>query len=154
MVSKYAIRVGLFLAVFGAALVVGGAVVAGEIGGDIPAAVQEAAKQIAGAGASIKYEVESEGGHAVYEVGFKKDGTKQEVELTAAGEVIESEMEISEDGLPEAVRQAIAALSPNTDVDDVSKVQLTFYEVELEVDNVEKEMRFLADGRVLELEDD
>ena len=74
---------------------------------DVPAAVQAAIKQFAGSSAIEKITKESEDNKVIYEASVKIDGTKQAVEVSADGTVLQTEKTVALKDTPAAIQAAI-----------------------------------------------
>lgn len=121
---------------------------------DAPEAVQAALADLLRESQIDEISCEAEDGHMVYEASYEADGAEHEVGLTEDGYLLESETEIGSDALPPAVAAAVAAEYPDSEIDDASVVQRTLYEVEVEVGEKTIEMTILANGQIVETEED
>lgn len=119
----------------------------------LPAAVQEKLAEHRDQISEMEKEVEN--GKTVYEVEFKVDGKEKEVTYDAEGNVLEVEMEITLDELPDAVRTIVSALAFRGEIEELSKEteggEVT-YEVEIDRDGLAFEFEMDPDGNVLEIE--
>ncbi len=98
---------------------------------------------------------EVEDGFERYEAAYMEGNKKREIKLSADGHVLESEEKTSYDGLPPAVQGAIDHHFRGAKFEGAETVQVTFYEVALEMaDGSEIEVKVLADGQLLEEEED
>jgi len=117
---------------------------------DVPAVVKNAfAGQFAGA-ESVNWEDPEDG---VYEVEFEQGGKEMMAKFDAGGNWLETEVEIAEADLPEAVKQAIAAQFAGYKIDKVEteatpEMPLA-YKVRFEQDDSEVTATFSAEGEVL-----
>jgi len=125
----------------------------------VPAAVKATILKEAG-GAPIKeIEKETEDGKVVFEAEFVRDGKKTEVKVDAAGKLLSTEVEISLDDVPAAVKATILKAAGGAKITEVEKETangVTTYEAEFVADGKEVEITVGADGKLLkkEAEDD
>jgi uncharacterized membrane protein YkoI len=121
----------------------------------VPAAVKATILKAAG-GAPIKeIEKETENGKVVFEAEFVRDGKKTEVEVDAAGKLLSTEVEISLDDVPAAVKATILKAAGGAKIAEVEKEianGVTTYEAEFVADGKEVEITVAADGKLLERE--
>ena len=121
---------------------------------EAPAAVQQAIKKAAGSASIAEIEQESDDGLTLYEAGWKVGDVDHEVVVNSAGHVMETEMVVTGDAVPAAVRATAAKHLPKGAKAEYERKMIVLYEVEAVVDG--KEVEFLVDpsGRVMELEAD
>jgi len=122
----------------------------------VPASVKEALTKAYPTARGVRW---AKGDDAGYEAEFKADKRKYEVEISAAGEIIEAEEEIRASALPAAVRAAIEAQFAGYRIEEAAKVtskDVIAYEVELEKgkgkNEEEVETSFDANGKLLSQE--
>ncbi len=97
---------------------------------------------------------EVEDGFLVYEAAYETNGREHELELTEGGEIIETEEQIAPSSLPPAILARIQDQFPDAKITEAERVVVTFYEIELKAAGKEHEIKILANGRVLEDEED
>ncbi|MCO6492237.1 MAG: PepSY-like domain-containing protein [Phaeodactylibacter sp.] len=117
---------------------------------DVPPTVKEAfAARFAGAGFA-EWEDPEDG---VYEVDFELDGKDMMAKFDANGNWVETETEITETDLPEAVWQAITSQYAGYKIDKVeteaTPERPLAYKIKLEQDDKKVKVTFSADGEVL-----
>lgn len=120
---------------------------------DAPAAVQSAIKKSVGTGQLGDLVKEALDGKTVFEAEFTVDKVQHSVKVSEAGEVIEEETGIEVNALPAAVSDALKAKYAKGEIEDASLVKAgdkTFYEVDIEVDGAEHEVKIDASGKILE----
>ncbi|MBI9015647.1 MAG: PepSY-like domain-containing protein [Phycisphaerae bacterium] len=128
----------------------------------LPQAVLDAVNEICPDGVIEDSECETEG-IKVFEVEVESDTAEMELTITPDGNLIEKETEIDTDKLPQAVKDAIAALGTVDEIEEakqeteyyvikLEKLQTPAiaYEVELEIDGKDMVIKFDADGNILE----
>ena len=120
----------------------------------LPAAVQTALANTLPGVQIDELTVETEHGTTYYEACYTAEGTEHEMKLTENGYIVESEQQIPSAELPTGVLRALEIQFPNAEIEEAEVVQLTFYEVELELGGKEYEVRVLANGKVLGTEDE
>ena len=123
---------------------------------DAPAAVQAAIKQFAGSNAIEKITKESEDNKVIYEASVKVDGTKQSVEVSADGTVLQTEKTVALKDAPAAVQAAIKKLAGAGTVDEIVEENAggkKTYEAAVTIDGKKKEADIAADGRIQEDEE-
>lgn len=117
---------------------------------DVPQAVKDAFALKFPKAKAVKWEMEDEG---EYEAEFKLDGKKMSANFATDGSWLETEMEIKEADLPQAVSVAIAAQFPGYELEEIEQVEkpgmAMVYEVELEGEGQEIEAVFDAAGTLL-----
>ena len=117
---------------------------------DLPDAVQNTLNNTYAGIQFGDFSKDMEDGHTVYETSYKEDGVEREMALTADGYVLEVEEEVGYDALPPAVQLLLDTKYAGGKIDEMERVQVTFYEVELEMpDGTEVEVKVLADGRLI-----
>ncbi len=106
-------------------------------------------------GAEIEeVEVETEEGRTVYEAEWEVEGREVEVTVTAEGEVVAWEKEVSLKEVPKAVRrtirkQAAGAKAREIEVEVETKGGRTVYEAEWHLGDKEVEIKVAPDGKLL-----
>jgi hypothetical protein len=120
---------------------------------EVPAVVKESfAKRFPNV-KEVKWSKESE---AEFEAEFKRSGTEQSVNFDQAGKWLVTETEIKTSELPKSVQAAIAKEFPGYKIEETEKAETsdkgTLYEVELEKGEMNYEVQFSADGKVLKKE--
>tara|TARA_R110002072_G_scaffold303004_1_gene491219 strand:+ start:17793 stop:18335 length:543 start_codon:yes stop_codon:yes gene_type:complete len=119
-----------------------------------PTAVQTAIKSAAGSATVIDVEKETEDGITLYEAAWKVGDVDHEVNVNEAGEVMETEMSVSGDAVPAAVKSAAMKHLPKGATAEFEKKMVVLFEIEAMVDGKEVEMLVDPSGRVMELEAD
>ncbi len=121
---------------------------------DLPAAVQTAlSNSIPGVNVDeVIREVEN--GHVYYEVEYDANGAEHSIKLTEAGDTVEIESEVSSATLPAGVTAFLQSRYEGATIEEAQFVTLQFYEVELKSGNRDIEVLVLANGQVIEVEDD
>ena len=137
-----------------AAILIAGIAQAQELkASEVPSAVKESfAKRFPNV-KEVKWSKESE---AEFEAEFKRSGTEQSVNFDQAGKWLVTETEIKTSELPKSVQAAIAKEFPGYKIEEAEKAETsdkgTLYEVELEKGEMNYEVQFSADGKVLKKE--
>jgi uncharacterized membrane protein YkoI len=93
-------------------------------------------------------------GLEVYEVELKQDGQEIEVTVAPDGTIVDVGTEVAIDGLPAAVKAAIAQAAANAEIKEV-KQETTYYIVtlkKLETPQISYEAEFIKDGKKVEVE--
>lgn len=115
-----------------------------------PAAVTAAFKAQFPTVQKAKWDMEEEG---EWEAEFKSGGKEMSANYKADGTWLETETELKEAGLPQAVKDAVAAQFAGSKVEEVNLVetpgQPAAYEVELEKGETTVEALFSADGTLV-----
>ncbi len=119
-----------------------------------PAAVRKAIKKAAGSTVVAEVEKETEDGVTLYEAGWKEGDVDHEVVVNEVGQVMATEMSVSGDAVPKAVRKAAAKHLPKSAKAEFELKQVVLYEVIAMVDGKEVELLVDPSGRVMELEAD
>jgi hypothetical protein len=115
----------------------------------VPASVRQAIeKEIGEKGKLVKLVEESEEGKTAYEADFIKDGVECSVKVAPSGAVVEVEKKVSEEGLPEVVKQALRKAVGKGKVKESLAVTSYFYEFEVEEDGEMKEVKIDPLGKV------
>lgn len=91
---------------------------------------------------------EREGGATVYEAEYSIAGVGHALEVSEAGELLESEKQVAADALPAAVAKAIQARWPSAAIDGGEIVTTVSYEVVVTVDGKKKEVEVSPAGRI------
>lgn len=87
-----------------------------------------------------------------YEAEFKQNGVKTSACFDATGKWVETETELKESALPEAVRKTLAAKYSGQKMEECELVETPeglFYEVEMEQGETTTEVRLTPDGTVV-----
>lgn len=116
----------------------------------VPAAVQQA---FAAAHPNTKVEWDAEG-DGTFEAEFRLAGEEASATISAAGELLETEVEIKKKAFPAAVMAAIAAQFPDYELEEAAKITYPdgriAYEAELEGKDDQKfDAIFSADGKLI-----
>ena len=104
-----------------------------------PTAVQAAIKQAAGAAEVTEIEKEIDGEETLYEAAWKVDDVDHEVVVNKLGDVMATEMTVSMDAVPEAVREAAKEQLPKGAKTEFELTTIVLYEVKAMVDDKEVE---------------
>ena len=118
---------------------------------DVPAAVQAAIKQFAGSSAIEKITKESEDNKVIYEASVKIDGTKQAVEVSADGTVLQTEKTVALKDTPAAIQAAIKKLAGSGTVDEIIEENAggkKNYEAAVTINGEKKEADIAPDGTI------
>lgn len=114
-----------------------------------PDVVQSALTAKFPAARAVDWSMEADG---QYEAEFKVEGQQLSAVFDAAGNWLETETKMTAEGLPEAVRQAIAAQFPDYKLEEIESVETPEgqrFEVSLEKGEEELEVVFAPDGTIL-----
>jgi uncharacterized membrane protein YkoI len=117
-----------------------------------PAPVQAAIKKAVGAGKITEVVKETEDGKTVYEADFELADRDHSVTVDEAGKVLEESAEIDVKSLPAPVVEAVKKKFPNAKIEDAEEVKAdgkTFYDIEVEVGDVDHDLRVDATGKIL-----
>jgi hypothetical protein len=114
----------------------------------VPAAARRALEQQAGGARITEIEREVERGVTVYEAEWVDHGTEREASVSADGELLEIEEEVTLDKVPAAVRAAIAKHIGAGAKMEIEKTTVVYYEVEATVDGKHKELYFSPAGQM------
>lgn len=119
---------------------------------DIPAAVKASfTKQFAKA-TKVEWSLEKEG---EYEAEFKLDKSEMSANFDEKGTLLETETEIKESELPQAIKAAIAKDFTGYKLKEISKVEsnnIESYEIEAELNHVTWELIFDNKGKLIKKE--
>lgn len=118
-----------------------------------PAAVQATMKKAIGTGTLHEVTRESEDGKITFEANYNVDKAMHSVKVDEAGKLLEKETQIDAKALPAAVSQAVMKLYSAAKIEEVVLVTAgdkTFYELEIEVAEVDRELKIDPNGKVLE----
>ena len=121
---------------------------------DLPTAVQTA---LSNAIPGVKVDEvtrEVENGHVYYEVEYETNGAEHSIELTEAGDLVETESEVSSAALPAGVAAFLQSRYEGATIEEAQFVTLQFYEIELKSGGRDIEVLVLANGQEIEVEDD
>ena len=83
----------------------------------------------------------TEYGHMFYEAEYELDGVAREVKVTEDGHIVAYEQQIPPSGLPRAVVARIQELFPDAEIEEAELAAVNFYEIELEADGREHELK-------------
>jgi hypothetical protein len=119
---------------------------------DLPKVIADAAKKAFPNAKIEKAAVEPES-VLVYEVSFTDNGTKRDIAVSSAGEILEVETVVAEKDLPKPVAQALAKAAQGGKVQIVEKIE---YLAEIKVVKLRKpkiayEAKVQKDGKTLEI---
>ena len=122
----------------------------------VPPAVRQAILKLAGHAKITEIEREEKNGAVYYEAEWEVHGREAEATLTAGGEVIELEEEVSASDVPDAVRQLAAKKFPGDTKIEYERITMHFYEIEGKVAGRARELLVTPAGKILhgEEEDD
>lgn len=112
----------------------------------LPTAVKDA---LTNANPAMKFESltrQEENGFVTYEAEYETDPGDAEIELTEAGEIIEMKSELKAESLPARVVERIEKRFPGAEIDDISMVRETYYELEFMTASGKTDVSFHADG--------
>lgn len=104
---------------------------------DLPRAVREAIRRVAGTHAVEEVERSVRGRRTVYEAEFDVDGREHEVTVDESGTVVEVREEVDPEALPDALRAVVARAAPGRVIREVEAVHLggagpvSYYDVEV-----------------------
>lgn len=115
----------------------------------VPQTVRTAFSARFAAAQKVQWELEKE---HVYEAEFTADGAKASACFDATGKWLETETDVQEAALPEAVRKTIAAKYAHQKVEECEEVETPdgkHYEVEVKKDGKATEVELKADGTVV-----
>ena len=118
--------------------------------GDIPAKARAALIKLAGDARITEMEREREHGVVLYEAEWvTAQGREQEAVVTAEGDLVEIEEEVSAGDVPATVQAKVAKLFPGAARFEYEKVMIVAYEIEATVDGREREVLVTTLGTVL-----
>ncbi len=121
---------------------------------EVPPAALATLKKLAGAATITEFEEETEFGHKCYEAVWKGPGGEIEAEVTADGELIELEEDITADQVPAAVKAAAEKEAGKDAKITYTRVTIHGYEVEFKKDGKGKEMTLTPGGGKMGEEDE
>lgn len=117
---------------------------------EAPKAVQDAFKAKFTNAKSVEWEMEEEG---EYEANFKVNKVEMSANFKSDGSWLETETEIKEKNLPEAVKATLKAKYDGYEVEETTKIEkpngVVQYEAEIEKDEETLEVIFNANGTVV-----
>tara|TARA_A100000171_G_scaffold53024_1_gene75504 strand:- start:6423 stop:6896 length:474 start_codon:yes stop_codon:yes gene_type:complete len=117
---------------------------------EAPKAVQDAFKAKFTNAKSVEWEMEEEG---EYEANFKMNKVEMSANFKSDGTWLETETEIKEKNLPEAVKATLKAKYDGYEVEETTKIEkpngVVQYEAEIEKDEETLEVIFNANGTVI-----
>jgi hypothetical protein len=116
----------------------------------VPPAARAALQKLAGDAKISKIGVEREHGVLLYEAEWEKDGREVEAEVTADGDLVELEEEMSMRDLPPAVRKAVEGRFTGASKVEVEKKIVVVYEIEGKVGDKEIELMVFPTGEIHE----
>ena len=121
---------------------------------DVPAAVKESFTKRFPKAKGVEWSKE---GTTEFEAEFKNSGMEQSVNFDQGGKWLGTETEIKKSELPPAVQATIAKDFAGYKIEEAEKAETadkgTFYEVQLEKGDMNYEVQFSPDGRVLKKEE-
>jgi hypothetical protein len=92
-------------------------------------------------------------GQVLHELEFEVDSTEHELKMDDQGKIVESEIDIPIGDLPAAVTAGIKAIAPGATLLEAERNQNAdrspFYEVDIQLDGVRRELTVTEDGRVM-----
>jgi len=118
----------------------------------IPAAAQKALQKLAGDAKIFEVTVEDEDGVKIYEGSWKVKGVEHEAEVTANGDIIETEQVIAVGDAPKAVQKVAAKAFPKDAKVKIEKKTIVLYEVEADINGKEKEILVAPTGQRVEID--
>lgn len=96
--------------------------------------------------------------YKIYEAEFDLEDKEYEVEITVTGHLIQAEISIPTEDLPEVVRKSMRERYPNQSIDEVERVEysngLVCYEIELEKGEKVREVLIREDGKFIGVAED
>jgi uncharacterized membrane protein YkoI len=148
----------LIVAVIAAVFLESGAAIAKEKSlhkSKVPQAVLSAFQKAHPNAKNVKYEAESVGGEAAYEIDFTDDGQRIDEVYRADGTLVETERAIKTDELPEPGMQTVKQRYPKAKVVEVFEVSsadgtVIAYEVEIKEGKREREVELDPNGNIRE----
>lgn len=93
-------------------------------------------------------------GSTTYDVEYQVDGQASDVEISESGEVLEIATVIKAGALPEAASKAVARAFPKGTITGAESVQVFFYEVVVNVNGVDREIKVGANGQIADDNDE
>ena len=114
----------------------------------LPKAAVDALLKLADGATIAELERDQEDGTVVFEAEWTVDGRKVEATVTAEGDLVEYEEEITADQLPPRVAAAVAGAFP-TGANEFEKMMVVVYEIEGKVNGKEKEIMVLSTGKII-----
>ena len=118
---------------------------------ELPAAVQETVRERTRGQKLLALSEEIEDGQTLYEAEVRIDGRTREIVIDASGKVVEEEMEVPLDSVPEAARAALQQAADGGTmgkVEAVTKDGVTVYEAKIKKDGKKTEVVVDADGTI------
>ena len=122
--------------------------------GDAPEAVRQTLAEYRQGEVPSRLVREVEDGFVFYEAEFSQDDGKCEVKTDEEGRIVEVEEELALSLLPAEARNSILSAYPNAEIEEVDLKQSTFYVVEVEEGDKEVEVKVLANGLILGVNED
>ena len=122
----------------------------------VPPAVAKSLKQHAGDAKITSISKEKEGEKTVYEGTYKAKGRVHDLTVDEKGKLVSDEETIPVSEAPPAIRAAIEREFPGAKIEKLERIKegrKTSYEALLSGKNRREEIKFSADGKVLERED-
>jgi len=120
----------------------------------IPEKAREALLKLAKGAPITEVEREKERGMIFYEAEWKFNGRETEAKVTADGDLVELEEEISAKDVPAAVKAVVAKEFPAGAKVEYEKVMVVVYEVEAKVNGKEKEIMVSPIGKIVGQEEE
>jgi uncharacterized membrane protein YkoI len=118
-----------------------------------PAVVQDVVKKVLGDKGKLEgFETTEENGKPAFDIDLSIGGTSYAMIITAAGEVIQREVEITTAMVPPAVLDAAAKAHADGKASEISIITHgsdMYYEVEMKVGKDEHDINITPDGKVL-----
>ena len=119
-----------------------------------PQAVRDAATRIVGSAKLVGVSKETDDGVTTFEVEYLVDGNECSATLSEGGEVLELERRIPNAKLPAALMRALNAKYPGAKVGKAEKVEVHYFELELEIDGKLRKVSASASGEFGEGDED
>jgi hypothetical protein len=118
-----------------------------------PQAVQAAVDKVLHGAKPTSLKKEVEDGFAAYEAEYTANGVECSVRLSEDGATLETEEGVAVSAMPASVTAQIEKRFPKATVKEAARVVSTFFEITLDVDGKEREVKMFANGQQVEDED-
>jgi len=122
---------------------------------EVPAAVRSAIETYAAGGKIEEVCRETEGEAVVYEAEVERDSVEYGITVSAEGEILETETEITLEDVPAGVKTTLESFGRVGEVEDILKEEeggKVTYEAEVEMEGAKLELSLSSAGVVLEVE--
>ncbi|MEZ6093938.1 MAG: hypothetical protein R3C03_06825 [Pirellulaceae bacterium] len=119
---------------------------------DAPESVQSSIKKAAGSSTIDSVKMEMDDGVTIYEASWKVDGVTHETSVDSAGNIIETERSVSNEEVPQAVRNAAAKHLPAGSKPEFELKMIMLYSAEADANGKEIEILIDPAGRLMELD--